>query len=205
MWADTFIYKKHSAINRCQIKTVNGSMWLTIPVKTKGQFQQLVKDIEIDNKSIWSKAFIRSLEVNYQNSPYYYFLADEINNMLKQDWVKLNALLFESMSWILKKMRISCQFIKSGDLPIVRDRSHRVNSWLSYCGCSSYLIFPQEEKLIDIPFLNMQSVVVEKVYFTHPVYHQLYYNFIEFMSAIDLLFNEGEQSRQIIREAVKCR
>ena len=48
---DNVQYAKNSFINRNKIKTPQGELWLTVPVKSKGRFGQLIKEVEIDNKT----------------------------------------------------------------------------------------------------------------------------------------------------------
>ena len=45
---DSAQYVKRHWHNRNRIKTANGVEWLTIPVATKGRFEQLIHDVEIE-------------------------------------------------------------------------------------------------------------------------------------------------------------
>ena len=46
---------------------------------------------------------------------------------------------------------------------------------------------------------NESGIVLSYQQYGHPEYRQLYGDFIPYMSVIDLLFNEGENSLEIIR------
>ena len=52
------------------------------------------------------------------------------------------------------------------------------------------------------PYIG-QKVGIKIIYenFQHPVYKQIYGNFIENLSILDLLFNEGENSQKILISA----
>ena len=45
----------------------------------------------------------------------------------------------------------------------------------------------------------MEGIKLEYQHFEHPIYKQLWGDFIPYMSVIDLLFNEGDKSLDIIR------
>ena len=69
---DNVPYSKNYLINRNKIKTVNGWMWLTVPVLTKGCFGQLIKDVQINNATQWRKQHWKSIYYSYINAPYFY-------------------------------------------------------------------------------------------------------------------------------------
>jgi len=200
VWGDTFLYKKHDTINRTRIKTVSGAQWLTIPVLTKGKEQQSINNVEIDPNHFWKNTHIKSLEVSYQNSPYYFFLADEIEKLINQEWIKLGELLFQSIRFFCQKMRLKTDFIHSSDLSHVKDRSERVIDWVKSCNCDSYLVRQEDERYIDRSVIE-KDIHIETLKSTHPQYHQLFGEFIQKASGLDLLFNEGESSKSILKKS----
>ena len=50
---DDVQYTKKDWRSRNKIPTKNGEIWLTVPVKTKGKFEQLICDTEIDTSADW--------------------------------------------------------------------------------------------------------------------------------------------------------
>lgn len=202
VWGDTFLYKKHDTINRTRIKTVSGPQWLSIPVLTKGKEQQLIGDVKIDPNHVWKNTHLKSLEVSYQNSPYYFFLADEIKNLINQEWIGLNELLFQSTFFLCRKMRLKTDFIHSTELPHIKNRSDRVVEWVKSCDCDSYLVRQEDEKYVDRSVIE-RELYIKILNLTHPRYHQLFGEFLQNTSGLDLLFNEGELSKSILAHAKK--
>jgi hypothetical protein len=55
-WADTFIFlddvefSHQSWQHRNKIKTSDGPLWLTVPVRQNGRSEQLIQNVEICNK-----------------------------------------------------------------------------------------------------------------------------------------------------------
>ncbi|MBN1465653.1 WbqC family protein [candidate division KSB1 bacterium] len=205
VWGETFVYKRNATIHRARIKTAAGAHWLTIPVLTKGRRGQLIRDVEIDPTHHWQRSHIKSLRVNYRNTPYYFFLAEEIAGLLRQKWRSLNDVALESTKFLCAKMGLPCRFVKSGDLPVVQDRSERVRQWLRSCGCETYVIEKDDEKYIDPRVIEKDGGRMLSLDFTHLNYHQSFGAFVADLSALDLLFNEGEMSESIVRTSHQLR
>ena len=198
IWADSFQYSKHSTINRTRIKTVSGASWLTVPVLTAGRKSQSISRVEIDKAHFWRQAHLRSLEVSYQNSPYYNFFAEEIKNILDENPVLLKELLFASAQFLLKKMRLQVKVVKSRDLPDIKDRSQRVAAWMRECNCGEYIVEEADMAHIDAGAIAQAGFGLCEFEFRLMEYHQLFSSYIENLSGLDLLFNEGELSKHIL-------
>ena len=55
---DTVQFIKRGYQNRTRMKGIGGPQWLTVPVITKGRYDQVTRDVEIDESRDW-RAFIR--------------------------------------------------------------------------------------------------------------------------------------------------
>src|SRR5215471_8381267 len=62
-------YVKRHWHNRNKIKTANGVEWLTIPVVTKGRFDQPIDEVEIEKP--WAEKHWRALELAYRRAPFF--------------------------------------------------------------------------------------------------------------------------------------
>ena len=196
---DNVQYTKNGFINRNRIKVGKGTMWLTIPVKTKGRFGQLIKEVEINNAVDWRNNHLKTLEMNYKKAKFFkpifnglkniYYTAD-ISNLCE-----FNIKIFE---WLLSQLKLDKKVIRASELD-VKGKSTQLlidivkkvsgNVYLSGFGGGNY----QEENLF-------KNNGIELIYydFKHPVYYQLWSNFIYNLSIIDLLFNYGPDSLDII-------
>lgn len=201
IWADTFMFSKHSH-NRTRIKTASGPLWLTVPVREQ---HAPVCEIEIDHPNLDLRAQARSLEVSYQNSPYYFFLADELNALFEQPPLLLNELCRKTFDFLRVKLRLDVVVHPAADLPQAAERTERAVCWLEAAGCSDYIITREEEKLIDRSAVEAHGFKVTVIDCLPPRYHQLFGNFYENLSGLDLLFNEGELSKTIIQNSIKLR
>ncbi|MDW8301665.1 MAG: WbqC family protein [Bacteroidia bacterium] len=186
--------------NRNKIRTKEGWIWLTLPIKTKGLYGNiLIKDIELaDDK--WQSKHLKSIEHNYHKAPFFedyiYFLRDTYN----RKWVKMQDLLDEMLIFFFQKLSIRVPTIKASTIPVkskkdalILDLCKYVNASVYYSGIfgRSYLNLEKfKEANIDVFFHN----------YKHPSYQQVFPNFEPYMCILDLLFNHGEDSMNVIRQ-----
>src|SRR6187551_2529407 len=64
---DDMQYTRRDWRNRNQIKTPQGTQWLTVPVRVKGKYLQRIRDTEIDGTA-WAGDHWKSLVQNYGRS-----------------------------------------------------------------------------------------------------------------------------------------
>ena len=67
-------YARRHWHNRNRIKTANGVMWLTIPVATRGRFEQPIDEVEIEKSGCgksWAEKHWRALELAYRRAPFF--------------------------------------------------------------------------------------------------------------------------------------
>ena len=202
VFLDNVQFDKRSWQQRNRIKTTNGLKWLTVPVTVKGRYKQLICQAEINDSFFWKK-HLGTIESNYKKSKFYqeYFQPLKIcyklgisSNLLAEH----NIMLIE---WLAEKIGIKKPFTRASCLKVSGKRSNLLseicmatgaNEYLSPMGSAGYLLKETKEfysKGIKVYFQNYQ----------HPEYNQMYPPFLPFASSVDLLFNEGPESLNIIQ------
>ena len=114
VYLDDVQYERGDWDNRNRIRTRTGITWLTVPVYNK--FQQNLNQVIITNKENWSKKHIKTIEINYQNAPYFSTYWDSIKLILNKFWEKLidlNLALIELFNDILE---IKTKTIRSSEI-----------------------------------------------------------------------------------------
>jgi len=198
---DTFIiysevqYTKNDWRNRNQIKGPNGKHWITIPVKAE---KKPIREIKITDDS-WKKSHLKSIEANYGKSEYFY---DVYSFLLKAIW--RNDENFSS--YICNIIKEICEYMELrydrsvslcfGDLKL--SKTDRLISICKELGANEYLSPNGAKPYLDVQAMNDAGISVEWQNYKHPVYPQLWGDFIPNMSIIDLLFNCGKKSKDII-------
>jgi len=67
---DSVQYTRRDWRNRNQIKTADGTAWLTIPVEVKGRYTQAIEETRIADPR-WAARHIKAIESAYARAAYY--------------------------------------------------------------------------------------------------------------------------------------
>ena len=190
---DSVQYQTKDWNNRNKLKGPNGAFWRTVPVKSKGHFNKKVGEIEINNAINWRKKHLKSIELNYKSAPYFNYYIDFFRDCYKREWTHLSDLNEYMLKWFLNILNIKVKYYKMSEIgfegiksDLVLDMCKKLSADLYIFGALGKDYAKEEhfaEKGIKIYFQN----------YNHPVYHQLYGEFISHLSIVDLLFNVGEK------------
>lgn len=198
VFLDNVQYPRRSFVNRVKIKTPKGEQWLTIPVKVKGKYYQKIRETEILNEKNWQKEHIKALELNYRKAKYFDYLFPDLKKNIEKDGQMLSIFNIELIKLLRDKLEIKAELKiasdynisgKSTDLLINLCKEFKGDTYLSGVGGSNY---QDEEKF------KATGIKLEYSNFSHPVYSQMWGDFIPSLSVIDLIFNCGPGSREII-------
>ena len=162
-------YIKQTFRNRTRILSANQIENLIVPVE-KGNRNIPISEIRIDRKQEWAKKHIRSIQSAYGNAPYFEHYFDDIRDILEKKHRFLFDLNLELMEYLLNSLGI-----------------HRD------------LLFTQQfQKEYGKEYADLRSAIhpkklISPVVFYKPVaYIQVFgKTFVDNLSVIDLMFNEG--------------
>ena len=200
VFLDTVQLDKRSWQQRNRIKTPNSEIMLTVPVLTKGRFNQEIRDVEIDVSQRFEKKHFNSIQLNYKNSKYYKLYIGELEEIFISKTSRLANLNIKLIKWLSSKIGIKTKFISSSELDVSGSKTEllinickkiNANHYLSPIGSKSYI---EKNNL----FTN-SGIQLSYQNYQHPTYNQLFGDFIPYLSVIDLLFNEGGKSLEIIK------
>jgi len=196
---DNVQFRKNYFQNRNRIRTQQGWTWLTVPVLAKGKSGQLIQDTQINNTVNWQSKVWKSIFYAYNKAPFF----DQYSSFLKQVydklWTHLADLNEEIIRYIAQELGIQAKVIKASTLgttgrstDLLLEICQKVNAdvYLSGISGKGYL---EETKFTE------QGIKVIYQEFYHPIYKQMYEPFIPCMSIIDLLFNHGDKSLDILK------
>ncbi|KAA3658783.1 MAG: hypothetical protein DWQ10_10435 [Calditrichaeota bacterium] len=191
VFADDVQFKSHNYINRTQIKTARGKLWLTIPVLSKGKSEQLIKDVRINPNVNWQRKHWKTLLVNYKTAPWFEKYADFFDQFYQKEWRFLVDANFAAIEFLLRALDIKTACFLSSDIQLKTGRTERIVHMGKKLRCNTYLSGPSGSKYLDENQFKDNGITVEYFSFNHPEYKQQFGAFIPGMSIVDLLFNEG--------------
>lgn len=186
--------------NRNKIRTKDGWIWLTLPMKTKGLYEKaLIKDIEIVNDR-WNVKHFKSIEHSYKKTPFYERYIDFLNEIYKRSWVKMQELLDVMLDFFLVELHIKVPIVKASDTPVEARKEKLILELCKYFGATTYYsgIFGRE--YLDTKKFNEAGIEVFFHEYLHPTYRQNFPGFEPYMCVLDLMFNHGDESLDIIRK-----
>ncbi len=167
-------FQKQTNRNRMYIYSPNGLQLLNIPIKHSKQAHQKTKDIQIENAFDWQKQHFKSLEAAYRSSPFFEYFEDTIHPIFQKKHQFLLDLNIETLEIINSCMRINFTFKKTEEYwhssPIKNDFRSLADGKKDQNSFDKYPQVFQEKK----GFLNNLSI-------------------------LDLLFNEGKFALEYLK------
>ena len=167
-------FVKQSYRNRCSIYGANGILALSIPLADRKD-KTLTKDIRIANHTNWQKTHWKSIESAYRTSPFYEYFCDDIAPFYEQQYtflIDFNRALQECLLALAKietNFRYTENYIVEYDTNVLNYRN------------------------------TLSPKITSKASFKN--YYQVFdskFGFIPNLSFFDLLFNEGNKSKEYL-------
>ncbi|QZP17805.1 WbqC family protein [Methylophilales bacterium] len=196
MFHDDIQYTKQDWRNRNLIKTENGLTWLTAPVSFKSD--TLICDVSLV-ASDWQKSHFNQIFASYNRAPYFKYLLPFLELIyLKKKWVNLSEL----NQFIIKKickdfLKINTNFLDSRKFVSKEKKMARVLDLLKKAGATHYLSGPAAKDYIEEDVFLKEGIKVQwMVYSYMKKYTQLYNNYEDRVSIIDLLVHTGPNVRE---------
>lgn len=199
VYLDDVQYSVGGGDNRNKIKTSTDSRYLTIPLRKP--FGKIMNEVEIYNEQNWREDHKNLIKENYAKSRYFNEIWPQIEKILNKKWDKLVELNLEFFSLFNNYLEIKTKTIRSSELKIKSKSSQRLLEICKKLGGTTYISGSGGKNYLDEKIFEEEGIKVLYEKFQHPTYYQMFNRFIPNMSIIDLLFNEGPNSRKILQNA----
>jgi hypothetical protein len=207
--ADTFVlldnvqYRHKYFQNRNRIRGGQGETWLTVPVLLKGQGRPLIQDVRINQSEVrWREKYWRTIFLNYHKAPHFHEHAPFFEGIFQQSWEHLAELNIALIRYLFDAFAIPANLVCASELGVNGTGPELilgvVQKLESDCYVSGVSGIAGKGIEPEVEFRN-RGIEVRYQQFYHPIYRQLYEPFMPCMSAIDLLFNAGPASGDVLR------
>ena len=166
-------YNKQSYRNRTFIHSANGVQKLTVPIK-HSLIKFTLNDSYIDNSTNWQQIHWKSIKIAYSSSPYFEFYKDSLEVFFSKKYTKLLDLNMNTIKMVSEWLEVD------------------LNNDFSKKYVEDYDTKFDLRKLIE--HKNTKKLI--------PYYTQVFSNkngFINDLSIIDLIFNEGPNSLRFLK------
>jgi hypothetical protein len=195
---DDVQYTRRDWRNRNKVLSGQGPIWLTVPVHQKGLFHQPINETQISNETDWRAKHLASIKRNYSKTPYFEKYYQMLNQVLSCEWEGLSDLNLSLIEMIAEDMGLKNKIVRSSELGVEGCKSTRLLNICKHFGATHYLTGDMAQRYLDADLFEREQVEIVYHLYKHPVYRQTGDEFVPFMSVIDLLFNEGPKSLEIL-------
>jgi len=195
-----FVKSNRSWTHRDKIKTRNGDTWLTVSVE-KCPRDTPINQVQLSNKVPWRENNLNLLKQHYAKASYFSEIYPYVEKLYASECSTLAGFNMQSIHMLCDLLDIEIDMVFSSDLECHGRKNDLLVEILMQVKATHYLSGLGARDYFDSRPFDKHGIEVVWQEFTHPVYPQLYGDFIPGLSSIDLLCNCGiEQSRAILRE-----
>jgi hypothetical protein len=200
-------YARRHWHNRNRIKTANGVTWLTIPVATRGRFEQPIDEVEIEKAGAgrhWAEKHWRALELAYRRAPFFEALASDVKDLYEraEKMTRLTEVNEMFLRRIAGLLGLETRFTRDTAYPSSGAGTERLLGIASAAGADRYLSGPSARDYFDEAMFGAAGIATEWMsYDGYPEYPQLHGDFEHAVTVLDLLFNTGPEAPRYLRRS----
>lgn len=179
--------------NRNRVKTVNGVVWLTIPVGN--QNDRRICDVELKDRS-WARKHWLTVEQSYRRAAAFSRYEAFFRDFYARPWSSLSVLNQTLVTAIARDLLgIRTRIRDSREFSLAGGRADRLLSLLQQVGATDYYSGPAAQSYLDAGAYQRAGVTVHwKDYGDYPEYPQLHGAFAAGLSILDTLMNCGDET-----------
>lgn len=197
-------FERQNYQNRVSIKTGQGSQWIVVPVVQNSRSETIIEK-RIDNQGNgrhhWVHRLCKTVEHAYHGAPCFSPLGLEFQQILKRPWDKLVDLNLALLDWLRAALGIHTPMMRSSELGVSGQKAELVLEICQATGASVFLGgLGASRAYIRVEEFERAGIGVAWQRFAHPRYrqHPRPRDFVEGLSALDLLFNYGPASAGVL-------
>lgn len=191
---------RNQFVNRNRIRTAQGWCWLTVPIRHSKGSRQPINQVEVASTARWQVKHWRSIEACYRRAPYFDIVASALRPIYDRPWTNLLEVIEAVNGVLFRQLDITVPTRSSAEMNVEGVKADLVVNLCKEVGASRYISGPFGRDYLDQTAFEKANIELSFQDYRHPSYPQLFPGFEPFMSVIDLLFNHGPASLDILRD-----
>ena len=197
---DDCFFTKSGVTHRTRIKTSQGICWLTVPV---GKKEIPILRLSPDGSQDWRTRQWNIIKHSYSRASFWSEFACRLEPLLKPRWQTLVELNLAGIKEVARLLEIETPMLRTSEFPenvkrTLGSGSLRNLRICQYLGATTYVSGQGARSYNDAHAFASAGISLEYLKFDHPVYPQPGEGFIPGLSIVDLLFNCGSKSAQVL-------
>ncbi len=196
-------FERRNYQNRTMIRMNGEPRWLTVPVLQRSQKERIV-DKEVDNRpdgaKAWGATHFATLRHAYGRAPFFAEYAGAFERLFARPWQRLAELNQASLDLLREAFGIRTPLARSSELAVEGARGELILNVCRAVGARTLISgLGGSRGYLDAGAFSRHGIAIRPHEFTHPEYAQCgAAPFTRGLSAIDLLFNCGAASREVL-------
>ena len=189
-----------SFMTRVQIKTTEGTQWLSAPIDKQRSDWLLSETFMVADKG-WRERHLEFIRQSYRHASYFALmtkLAEEIYSYPGDDLAGFNQ---HGIELIANWLGLDTLFAVSSDLSISGASTQRVVDICKHFDASDYLTGHGALKYLDHEMFEVNNIDVSYVNYDLSPYEQLHGEFTPYVSILDAIANIGHQTAGLMTSA----
>lgn len=196
---DSVQFARRSWQQRNRIKGPSGELMLTLPVTVRGRRDQLIRDVELVDPGYHLARQLRTIEQCYRKAPFFDDHFEELAGVYTMKWRYLADLTTTLLRLVGGWLNVTTRMISSSALPVY---GHKDELMLAICrerGADVYIAATGSREYMSQSRCFAQSeIAVEYMSYQAATYKQQFKGFLPRLSALDVVFNMGPDSRDVV-------
>jgi hypothetical protein len=206
IFLDNVQFDKRSWQQRNYIKLDDKKRIFTIPVISKNKSDQKINEVKIDYKNFKVEKFLMLIKYSYKKSSYFELYYEKIQKILNKNSLYLSKINQDLIIDICSMLNIKTKFYNASSMQLNNElkktyllreicKKKKCTQYISSYGATSYM-----GDMSKFPETNIKINYFE---YENRKYNQIGDKFISNLTILDLIFNEGPHSLEIIRDNFK--
>ena len=196
---DNVQYRRRYFQNRNKVRTRDGWQWVTVPLQKEDRDELLIKNAMISkDEAGWKDENLKRIYHSYCKAPYFKSYWDAFKNVYSRDYSRLEEMNMALISLLMTKFGINKKILFSSEMDVGGEKGDLILDICKKLKAATYISGISGKEYLDSKKFAEAGIEVIFQEFHHPIYKQLYEPFIPCISSVDLLFNYGDKSLDII-------
>lgn len=176
--------------HRDRIKTAAGPAWLTVPVRKKGRFEQLIRDVEVEDGP-WRRKHLAAIAAAYARAPRFAEVFPLLEEVYGRNHARLMDLNLDLLRLFARLLGIATPLAPASAHGLTETGTARLVRLCELHGADAYLTGTGSRDYLDESLFAARGIRVEWREYAHAPYPQLHGDFVPGLSALDCLMMGG--------------
>lgn len=198
VWYDDVQYTKRDWRNRNLVAGEGEPVWLTIPVRTRGRYEQKILEVEIDRARPWERKHLETLRHCYRDAPAFEEVFAIVRKSLEAGHERLADLTIELNEELARFLGLRTRFLRSSGMNVQGDRQERLLEICRRLGARVYLSGPAAQSYLRPEPFHLAGLELRYIVYDYPPYERGGRPFIPRLSIVDPLFWLGPEGTRAL-------